>query len=295
MAISIAVIAAGMVILGIRWANQDKAIAEGKTQLSTSLLQTPIKGIELTGGDMVRLDFTTPVRVGPVRDALAKVGLGDSTIQSVGDGKQVLIQSLFNTSGKVIDTLRATFTSDPFVVGEQQQIGPAIGEDLVRKASYAMILSLIVMVIYLWYRFEWEYGLGAMVALAHDVLVTLAFFAFSGRQISMVVIAALLTIIGYSVNDTIVIFDRVREDVRLNKSMSLKDILNLANNQCLARTILTSGTVLFVVLAQYLFGGPVINDFAFALLVGCIAGTYSTVFIAGPVVLFFNKLFKRRA
>jgi SecD/SecF fusion protein len=292
---SIVVITAGMVIMGIRWVNQDKAMAEGKTQLSTSLLQTPIRGIELTGGDMVRLDFAAPVQVGLVRAALEKIGLADSTIQTVGDGKQVLIRSPFNTSGKVIETLHATFTSDPFVVGEQQQIGPAIGEDLVHKATYAMVLSLIVMVIYLWYRFEWEYGIGAMVALAHDVLVTLAFFAFSGRQVSLIVIAALLTIVGYSVNDTIVIFDRVREDVRLNKGMTLKDIMNLANNQCLSRTILTSGTVLFVVLAQYLFGGAVINDFAFALLVGCIAGTYSTVFIAGPVVLFFNTLFKRRA
>jgi SecD/SecF fusion protein len=293
--ISIVVIAAGMVIMGIRWVNQDKALAEGKTQLSTSLLQTPIKGIELTGGDMVRLDFTTPVKVGAVRAALEKIGLGDSTIQAVGEGRQILIRSPFNTSGKVIDTLHAAFATDAFVVGEQQQIGPAIGEDLVRKATYAMVLSLIVMVVYLWYRFEWEYGIGAMVALAHDVLVTLAFFAFSGRQISLNVIAALLTIIGYSVNDTIVIFDRVREDVRLNKSMTLKDIMNLAINQCLSRSILTSGTVLFVVLAQYIFGGPVINDFAFALLVGCIAGSYSTMYIAGPVVLFFNKVLKRRA
>jgi len=295
--ISIVIIAAGMVLFSVRWVNQDKAMAAGKTQAGASLLHMPIKGIELTGGDLVRLDFTNMVNVGQVRAALAKVNLGDSTIQSVGDGREILVRSSFNSSDLVIKTLReaAELKDNPFGVGEQQQIGPAIGSDLVRKAFVAIGLSLLAIVVYLWYRFEWEYGLGAIVALAHDVLVVLAFFAFTGRQVSLNVIAALLTIVGYSVNDTIVIFDRVREDVRLNKAMPLQAIMNLAMNQCLSRTILTSCTVLFVVLAQFLFGGEVINDFAFALVVGCIAGTYSSVYIASPVVLFFNKLFGRRA
>jgi SecD/SecF fusion protein len=295
--VSIVIIVVGAVPFGIRWVNQNKAMASGKTQAGASLLHIPIKGIELTGGDSVRLDFTNVVDIALVRSALNQVNLGDSTIQSVGDGSEVLIRSPFNTSDQVIQTLRdaPAFKDNPFDVGEQQQIGPATGSDLVTKAMLAIGFSLVAMVVFLWYRFEWAYGLGAILALTHDVLVVLAFFALTGRQISLNVIAALLTIVGYSVNDTIVVFDRVREDVRINKTMPLQSIMNLAINQTLSRTILTSSTTLFVVLAQFLFGGEVINDFAFALLVGIIAGTYSSIYIASPVVLFFNKLFGRRA
>lgn len=295
LALSLIVIIGGMSVFTIRYINQNKALKAGKVQMGESLLEKPIKGIELTGGDVLRLHFEQPASVGAIRAALAKVGMGDSTIQAVDEGNDVLIRSAFNTSATAIEALKKHLPDAPFTVVEEDRIGPAIGGELVTKAFYAIIVSLIVMVAYLSWRFEFQYGLGAMVALAHDVLVTLALFAVTGRQISLTVIAALLTIVGYSVNDTIVVFDRIREDRRLNKNMPMEDLINLAVNQTLSRTVLTAGTTLVVVLAQYFFGGEVINDFAFALLVGVAVGTYSSVFIASPVVLFWEKVFKRVA
>ncbi|MCX7848107.1 MAG: protein translocase subunit SecD [bacterium] len=295
LAASLIVIIGGMTVFTVRYVNQNKALAAGKVQLGETLLEKPIKGIELTGGDVLRLKFKGLVSVGRIRSALAKVGLGDSMIQAVDAGDEVLIRSPFNTSVRAIQALQQHLSGESFEVTEEDRIGPAIGSELVTKAFYAIIVSLIVMVVYLTWRFEFQYGLGAMVALVHDVLVTLAFFALTGRQISLTVIAALLTIVGYSVNDTIVVFDRIREDRRLNKGLGMEDVINLAVNQTLSRTVLTAGTTLVVVLAQYLFGGEVINDFAFALLVGIAVGTYSSVFIASPVVLFWEKVFKRVA
>lgn len=293
--VSLLVIVSGMSVFAVRYINQNKALAAGKVQIGESLLERPIKGIELTGGDVLRLAFERPVSLARIRAALAKVGLGDSMIQAVDEGNEILIRSPFNTSARAIQALREHLPQVGFQVAEEDRIGPAIGSELVTKAFYAIIMSLIVMVAYLTWRFEFQYGLGAMVALAHDVLVTLALFALTGRQITLTVIAALLTIVGYSVNDTIVVFDRIREDRRLNKGMPMEDLINLAVNQTLSRTVLTAGTTLVVVLAQYLFGGEVINDFAFALLVGIAVGTYSSVFVASPVVLWWEKFFKRVA
>lgn len=295
LALSLIVIIGGMSVFTIRYINQNKALKAGKVQMGESLLEKPIKGIELTGGDVLRLQFEQPVSVADIRTALAKVGKGDSTIQAVDEANEVLVRSAFNTSATAVQALKTHLPGKPFQVTEEDRIGPAIGGELVTKAFYAIIVSLIVMVAYLSWRFEFQYGLGAMVALAHDVLVTLAFFAVTGRQLSLTVIAALLTIVGYSVNDTIVVFDRIREDRRLNKGMPMEDTINLAVNQTLSRTVLTAGTTLIVVLAQFIFGGEVINDFAFALLIGIGVGRYSSVFVASPVVLFWEKLFKRVA
>ena len=291
---SIIVITLGMVVFGIRYANQNKALAEGKVQRGESLLHKPIKGIELTGGDVVRVEFTNVVEISMVREALTKIGMGDSTIQYLDKQNQVMIRSGFNTSSNAVAALRATFAGNPLSVLEEDRIGPAVGKELVFWATVSIVVSIILIVIYLWYRFEFEYGVGAMVATVHDVLIVLGCFAITGRQISLTVIAALLTIVGYSVNDTIVVFDRIREDLKLGKgTMKFEDLVNLAVNQTLSRTILTSATVIMVVLAQYLWGGEVINDFAFALLVGVITGTFSSVYIASPYVLFWNKLVRK--
>lgn len=290
---SLILIVAGMAVFGIRVANQQAAMRANKTQLGESLLQKPMYGIELTGGDMVRLQFSQPASVASIRQVLSGIGMGDSTIQAVGGGNQVLIRSAFNSSTNAVAALKVAMTDNPFSVLEEDRIGPAIGGDLVRKAMIAIVLSLIAMVIYLWFRFELEFGIGAMIALLHDVLVVVAFFALTGRQISLGVIASLLTIVGYSVNDTIVIFDRVRENLHVTKGMKLSDLMNLSINQTLSRTLLTSLLTLMVVVAQYLFGGEVINDFAFAMMIGIIAGSYSTVYIANPAVLFWNKFVKR--
>lgn len=179
--------------------------------------------------------------------------------------------------------------------GDEQTVGPAVGRRLQIDAVRATITSWLFIIIYLWFRFELRFAVGAVVALVHDVLVTMAMIAFTGREISMTLVAAILTIIGYSVNDTIVIFDRIREDMQLyrGKGYKLLDLMNISVNQTLSRTLLTALTTLFVVVVLYFFGGSAINDFAFALIVGIVVGTYSSVFIASPVVYYWQRLFGR--
>ena len=173
-------------------------------------------------------------------------------------------------------------------------VGPLVGRDLRNKAMQAIFFSLIGMLVYIWFRFKLPYGIGAVTALFHDVLITLGALSLTQREINLPTIAALLTLVGYSVNDTVVIFDRIRERAKLDRGKTLPDIMDQAINQTLSRTVITSGLTLLVVLALYLFGGDVINTFAFVLLVGIIVGTYSSIYIASPIALGFTKLFERR-
>ena len=173
-------------------------------------------------------------------------------------------------------------------------VGPLVGRDLRNKAMEAILFSLIGMLIYIWFRFKLPYGIGAVSALFHDVLITLGALSLTQREINLPTIAALLTLVGYSVNDTVVIFDRIRERAKLERGKSLPEIMDQAINQTLSRTVITSGLTLLVVLALYLFGGDVINTFAFVLLVGIIVGTYSSIYIASPIALGFTNVFQRR-
>ena len=173
----------------------------------------------------------------------------------------------------------------------RETVGPQVGADLRRKAVQATIWSLIGMLIYIALRFKLEYGVAAVFTLAQDVLITMSFYSFTNREINLPIIAGILTIVGFSINDTIVIFDRVRENQKTMRSKSLEEVMNISLNQCLARTIITSGTVFLTVLALFLFGGEVINDFAFLMLIGTIEGVYSTVYLSCPVVLFWQKWF----
>ena len=175
-----------------------------------------------------------------------------------------------------------------------ESVGPTVGSDLKRQASLAIGLSLLGMLIYIWIRFQLPYGIGAVAALFHDVIVTLTALALTGREINLPTIAALLTLVGYSVNDTVVVFDRVRENLRLHRGEDLEGLMNTSINQVLSRTIITSGTTLVVVLSLYIFGGDVINTFAFVLLIGILIGTYSSIFVAAPVALWVSKLLAAR-
>ncbi|HEY7160539.1 MAG TPA: protein translocase subunit SecF, partial [Acidobacteriota bacterium] len=159
------------------------------------------------------------------------------------------------------------------------------------QAKLAIIWSLIGLCIYVWFRFQLTWGISAVICLGHDVLITLAFFAFFGREISLTVVAAFLTIVGFSLNDTIVIYDRVRDNLKTMRTQPLEQVINLTLNQMLSRTILTNGTVTIVSIVLYVFGGEVINDFAFAMLVGCVSGTYSTVYIASALIVIYEKHF----
>jgi len=198
-------------------------------------------------------------------------------------------------SGAARNQIASSAVVGAFSLLGAESVGPAVGADLREKAKLAIAFSLVGMLIYIWVRFQLPYGIGAVAALFHDVAITLAALALTHREINLPTIAALLTLVGYSVNDTVVVFDRVRENLRLNRGEELEKVMNDAINQTLSRTIITSGTTLMVVVTLYLFGGDVINTFAFVLLVGILVGTYSSIFIASPVALAINRvLIKRR-
>jgi len=195
------------------------------------------------------------------------------------------LDSIQGLSEKVRELLKGKCGVGTFSLLGAESVGPAVGADLREKAQLAIVFSLLGMLIYIWIRFQLPYGIGAVTALFHDVLITLGALALTQREINLPTIAALLTLVGYSVNDTVVVFDRVRENLRLKRGAALQELMDESINQTLSRTLITSGTTLAVVISLYLFGGDVINTFAFVLLVGIIVGTYSSVFIASPVAL----------
>ncbi len=191
----------------------------------------------------------------------------------------------------VVSYLKGKTYLGSLTVLSRETVGPQVGKDLRRKATQATIWALIGMLVYIAVRFKLAYGVAAIFTLTQDVLITMSIFTFTNREINLPIIAAILTIVGYSINDTIVIFDRVRENQKIMRRESLESVMNLAVNQCLGRTLITSGTVFLTLLALYLFGGEVINDFAFIMLIGTIEGVYSTIFMSCPVVLFWYKIF----
>ncbi len=258
-------------------------------------------GIDFKGGTLLELHFDPVVPVSEIRDALASVDVGDRTldlrrseIKEFGSVNDVLIRVEEEAEGTAVadgirNTLRSRFGESIPAEGEwlrrQEAVGPKIGAELKNDAINAILVSILLIVVYIWFRFKRiQYGIAAVVALIHDVLITLGVFSLFDMEISLAIIAALLTIVGYSLNDTIVVFDRVREDLRLYRRESFGQILNRSINECLNRTFLTSGTTLFVVMGLLTLGGEVLSDFALALLVGVIVGTYSSSFIATPVV-----------
>lgn len=194
----------------------------------------------------------------------------------------------------VIKTLQEEFSLGKFSIRQIEVVGPKVGEDLRRQAILVTLYALGGMLIYIAFRFEWIYGVGAVIAVGHDVIVTIGFFSIFDKEISLTVIAALLTLVGYSVNDTIVIFDRIRENLKITRNEPFADTINRSVNQTLSRTVITSGLTFLACLALYLFGGDVLNGFAFALVCGIVIGSYSTIFIASPIVAFGKWLMESR-
>jgi preprotein translocase subunit SecF len=199
------------------------------------------------------------------------------------------LSSVPGVNAGVIATLRNDFYLSSFAVKHTEIVGPKVGKDLRQQALYVTLAGLGAMLVYIWFRFELSYGVAAVVATFHDVIITLGFFSLLNKEITLTVIAALLTLVGYSMNDTIVVFDRIRENVRLSKREEFVGLINRSINQTLSRTILTSGLTFLAVLSLFLFGGEVIHGFSFALVVGVIIGTYSSIFIASPILVFFQK------
>jgi preprotein translocase subunit SecF len=197
-------------------------------------------------------------------------------------------------NAKIINVLKQETYLAPFSVRQVEVVGPKVANDLRSQAVKATLFALAGMLVYIWFRFEWIYGVGAVIAVFHDTIITIGFFSLFNKEISLTVIAALLTLVGYSMNDTIVIFDRIRENLKIYRRESLESLINKSVNQTLSRTILTSGLTFMTVMALFLFGGPVLSGFSFALVIGIIIGTYSSVFIASPIVLFWHNFADKR-
>jgi len=204
------------------------------------------------------------------------------------------LSSVPGLNAGIMNTLQQETYLAPFHVMQVQMVGPKVGADLRNKAVLATLYALGGMLIYIAFRFEWIYGLGAVIAVFHDTIITIGLFSIFKEEISMTVIAALLTLVGYSMNDTIVIFDRIRENLKISRREPLEQVMNRAVNQTLSRTVMTSGLTFLTVIALFLFGGPVLHGFSFALLCGIIVGTYSSVFIASPIVLFWHNYTDKR-
>src|SRR5262245_26348987 len=249
-------------------------------------------GIDFSGGTLIQVRFQKAATVDNVRNALDRVSLGDSIIQEFGDAQEYLIRipaasgALEETSKKVEQAVREAGLP-AFEVRRLEFVGPQVGRDLQVQAVYAVLAGMAGILVYTALRFDFRGGVAAIIALLHDVLVALAAISLTNREMSLPVLAALLTIVGYSINDTIVVFDRIREHRGrgLRKGETLATVINVAINQTLSRTILTSLTVFMVVAVLYIFGGEVLRDFAFALLVGVVTGTYSSVFVAAPIIV----------
>lgn len=257
----------------------------------------PNWGIDFAGGTVIQVKFQKDVPIDGIRASLAPVQLAEVTIQQFGarEENEYLIRTAESTedlkglSGRIEDSLSAAFGKDGFEVRRVEVVGPKVGRDLTQKGIMAVVFSWIAMLAYIAWRFEFRFAVGGILALVHDTIITIGVFSLLNLEFSLVIVAALLTIIGYSINDTIVIYDRVRENMRKNMRQELGQVINASTNQTLSRTILTVLTVVLVLASILLFGGAVIFDFAFAILVGVIVGTYSSIFIASPVVLAWEK------
>jgi len=251
-------------------------------------------GVEFSGGQLQEYRFQTAVPIEQLRTAMKDMGLPDANIQQVKeDPRQVIIRSGEDSADAVQAEFKKIFNDNPFEVMRIEKIGPTVGRELKKKATLAIVYSLIGILLYVAIRFKhFDFAVGGVFALLHDVVLTAGFLVFMNRQIDLLVVTALLTIAGYSINDTIVIYDRVRELMRTKFKVGLRDVINLALNQTLARTILTSLATLLVVVSMYILGGEILNSFALSLLFGFIIGCYSTIFIASPIVLACRGLMK---
>src|SRR5215813_11134866 len=253
-------------------------------------------GVDFKGGTIVQVRFKQKPDIEKIRQLLRENGAQDSQPQEITGTNDVLIEfqgakeeDASAGRGIIINALNKGFP-DQYEVLSAQSIGPKVGDDLKRQAVFATLYALGGILVYIAFRFEWIYGAAAVFAVFHDTLVTLGLFSIFNREINLTVIAALLTLVGYSMNDTIVVFDRVRENLKIRRRDPLQTIMNDSINQTLSRTILSSGLTFITVVALFIFGGEVINHFAFAMVVGILVGTYSSVAIAAPLVLVYTNL-----
>ncbi len=247
-------------------------------------------GIDFAGGTSVQLKFNKPVDLGQIRALLAENGLKDSDPQQFAGGDRIMVRlkraedSQVGMAQRVQDIFAKGLPDNPFVVEGTNEVGPAIGKDLQKAALWAIAISMIGIIAYIAWRFEFKFGVAAAIATFHDVLAVLGLFMVLDREITLLVITALLTLAGYSLTDTVVVFDRIRENLRGRRKESVGEVINQSINEVLSRTIVTSLTVLLVLVVLFLMGGEVLHDFSLALIAGICVGTYSSWFVASPLI-----------
>lgn len=274
-----------------------------------ALVIVPLKGfrqsIEFTGGTQIELRFAVAPAIADVRAAIAAGGHGAAEITTFGSPEEIVIRAqeeqqvenlvagAESVAREIEEILRRRFGAESFEVVSTQGVGPRVGDELRRQATVAMLIAFGLTLVYLAWRFEWRFAVASVLATLHDIVATLAFMAYMDIEISVFVVGAVLTVVGYSMNDKVVVFDRVRENLKLHRKMSLYDLLNRSVNETLPRTVMTGSTTLATLLALLIFGGAVIRPFAWVLLFGIVIGTFSSIFVASPLLLWIEKRYPR--
>ena len=249
-------------------------------------------GIDFKGGTLIELRSNdTKINVSSLRDNLNQMDLGDVSVKNFGNDTDFLIKFENNENKKIIEEIKINLDKsfgNNFNFRRVENVGPKVSKELLRSGVIAISVALILMLIYIWIRFEWQFSLGAIAALFHDVIVTLGLFSLLGLEINLSIIAAVLTIVGYSMNDTVVIFDRVRENLRKYSDIKIYDLTNISINETLSRTLITSVTTLLALLSIFFFGGEILKGFSLAMIFGVIFGTYSSIYIANTILVRLN-------
>ncbi len=253
-------------------------------------------GIDFRGGTLLEIRTPGPADLAAMRRSLNELGLGQVQLQNFGDEREVLIR-IEKQEGEAAEQQKAIERVKQRLVEELGEgiefrraefVGPKVSEELLRNGIMAVLLAVGLVLVYIWFRFEWQFGAGAVFALVHDVATTIGVFAVVGLEFNLSTVAAILTIVGYSLNDTVVVYDRIRENLRRFKTVALEEVIDRSINETLSRTLMTSLTTLLALFALFFFGGAVIRDFTFAMIWGVVVGTYSSVYIAAPVLIYFN-------
>jgi SecD/SecF fusion protein len=246
-------------------------------------------GVDFSGGTLQQYVFQNPVKMDDARKVLKDIGYGNASIQQYGNPKEVIIRTQDDITTKLSEAFRKDLQGNPFQLLRVETVGPAVGKSLRQSAILSLVFGLAGIAVYIMFRFDLKHGIAGVVALIHDVFIAIGAMALTHRQFDLTIVAALLTIAGYSINDTVVIYDRIRENLRLVKKGGLAEIVNLTINQMLGRTVLTTGVTMLAVVALLLFGGAVLNNFSFCIFIGFLTGAYSTVYIASPMVISWHR------
>ena len=251
-------------------------------------------GVDFKGGTLIEIrSESSVINISEIRQSFLKMDLGDVTVKKFGKKNDFLvkIEMKKNSNANFIESINEKLSAD---LGSQinfrrvENVGPKVSAELLKAGFLAISLSLAAMLFYIWIRFEWQFSLGAIIAVVHDVIITVGIFSLLSYEINLSIVAAVLTIVGYSMNDTVVIFDRIRENLKKHTKISISEISNISTNQTLSRTLITSVTTLLALLSIYIFGGEILKGFSFAMIVGVIIGTYSSIFVATPILNYTN-------